>query len=1005
MNIFNVKKILALSGLFVAAYFLPMNICASEAAVMEDEFGTPPMSARPWAYWCWVNGNFNYAQMTYELEEIKRKGLGGFNIFDIGAYSTGSDVPAGPAFMGPESVDAIGYAVREAGRLGLGICLIASNSWDAGGSWITPEMAMMGIFTSSVKVSGAQELSINLPFPEIKIPKERMKFKNLLGEDGLPLFYKDIAVLAIPVVDKNDAIDMNQIINLTGNLDDKGLLTTSLPDGEWEIMRYVCSNTGETLKLPSPNSDGLILDHFNPQATTQHFEYILDRLQSEIGDLASSALQYLYLCSYEVRGKIWTPAFAEEFLKRRGYNMAPYLPALFDRTIQDAETTERFLFDYKKTLSDLIIEGHYINARNMVHEQGLELISEAGGPGQPLHNCPVEALRALGALDIPRGEFWNKHQVLNEKGIDLLWLIKEIACASHIYGKKLVQGESFTSFENWQEGPYELKPLADKAMCEGLNHFVFHTFAHTPPESGVPGWAYHAGTHVNTTRIWWPMADDFIAYLSRCSHLLQQGLFVADVCYYYGDQAPNFVDPKHIDPSLGYGYDYDVTNSEVILERMSVKDGRIVLPDGMSYALLALPDEVAMDWDVLKRIEQLVLNGATVVGSKPSRAYSLNQATRTDAQVKLLADKLWGECDGVNVTENKYGKGKIVWGKTLRRILDDKQISPDIQLRQEDDQNDIDFIHRRHGESDIYFVINKSAQWKKIDCAFRVEGKIPEFWHPDTGEINKQNHYRLDGAQTWVPITLPPNGSIFVVFKDKAPDLRIESIIRNPNPDAQAQNEYLTVIENEDTEWVTNVALAGRYKFTDNQQRVREINVADLPSPLTLSGAWEIRFPHGWGIPTVVEFPELISWIDSELEAIQYFSGIANYRKSFEIPSDWVNGEYQFLLDLGKVKEIARVYLNGHSLGVVWKEPFCLDITKFIQAGENYLVVDIANVWNNRLVGDGKLPPEERRTNSNIIKGPKAWGKPWKDVPLIDAGLIGPVEINVLKKIVIPKLP
>jgi (4-O-methyl)-D-glucuronate---lignin esterase len=999
------KMYLVVFSVLIVFCFLLLDVCASESTGLDEEFATPPISARPWAYWCWVNGNFNYSQMTYELEEIKRKGLGGFNIFDIGAYPTGDDVPAGPTFMGPESVDAIGYAVREAGRLGLGICLIASNSWDAGGSWITPEMAMMGIFVSSVKASGPQQLSMTLPFTEIKIPKERMKFKNLLGADGLPLFYKDVAVLAIPTGKENEAIDMDRIINLTGKLSKTGKLTVTLPEGDWEIVRYVCSNTGETLKLPSPNSDGLILDHFNPQATTQHFEYILDRLQSEIGDLASSALQYLYLCSYEVRGKIWTPAFAEEFQKRRGYDMAPYLPALFDRTVQDEKTTERFLFDYHKTLSDLIIEGHYINARNMVHKQGLKIISEAGGPGQPLHNCPVEALRALGALDIPRGEFWNKHQVLNKEGIDLLWLVKEIACAAHIYGKTLVQGEAFTSFENWQEGPYELKPLADKAMCEGLNHFVFHTFAHTPPESGVPGWAYHAGTHVNTTRIWWPMADEFIAYLSRCSHLLQQGLFVADVCYYYGDRAPNFVDPKHIDPSLGYGYDYDVTNSEVILERMSTKDGRIVLPNGMSYALLALPDEDAMDLDVLKKIEQLVLDGATVVGSKPSRAYSLNKAAHTDEQVKLLADKIWGQCDGVNVLENQYGKGKVVWGKTLRRILDQKQICPDFQLRREEDLNDIDYIHRRHGENDIYFVINKTAQWKNIDCAFRVNGKIPEFWHPGTGEISKQHHYQLDDAQTWVPIQLPPNGSIFVIFKDKTPDLRIESIVCKPNPDAPAQNEYLTLIENENSEWIANIALAGRYKFTDNQQRVQKIEVEALPSPLTLSGSWDVRFPHGWGIPTIVTFPELISWTDSELESIQYFSGIGNYRKSFDIPSDWVNGEYQLMLDLGKVKEIARVYLNGHCLGNVWKEPFCLDITKFVEAGENHLVVDVANVWNNRLVGDGKLPPEERRTNSNISKGPKAWGKPWKEVPLIDAGLIGPVKIELLKKVILTKQP
>ncbi len=964
---------------------------------LEIEFQTPPMPARPWAYWCWINGNFNYARITRELEEIARKGMGGFNLFDIGAYGQGEKVPAGPAFMGPESLDAIGFAVREAGRLGLGIGLIVSNSWDAGGSWIPPELGTMGLFASSSKVTGTKHLALALPFPEVKISPKNIKYKDLMRPDGLPRFYRDVAVLAIPAGDKSETIPLNRIIDLTDRLDRGGNLTGSLPEGEWEIVRYVCTNTGETLKLPSPNSDGLILDHFNPKATTFHFNYILDRLESEIGDLSHSALKYLYLCSYEIRGMIWTPALAAEFQQRRGYNMTPYLPALFERTVENRETTERFLFDYKKTLSDLIIEGHYRNAREMAHKRGLQICSEAGGPGQPLHNCPVEALRALGTLDIPRGEFWNKHQVLNEEGIDLLWLVKEIACASHIYGKTLVQGEAFTSFEHWQEGPFELKPLADRAMCEGLNHFVFHTFAHNPPEAGEPGWVYHAGTHIGPNRVWWPMAGDFIDYLSRCSYLLQRGLFVADVCYYYGDRAPNFVDPKHIDPSLGYGFDYDVVNSEVILNRMGVMNGRIVLPDGMNYALLVLPEEDAMDLVVLKKLERLISEGATVVGAKPVRSYGLHDAQRMDEEVRTLADAIWGKCDGSTVLENPYGKGKVVWGKTLRDILAEKGIAPDFQVNRGKDRDAIDYIHRRDGDCDIYFVINRTGRPIDMQCAFRVEGKVPEFWQPDTGLISRQYYYRKGDSHTWVPMQMPSYGSVFVVFRDSSPEPYIRSVIR----DSSAEEESLLVTQNQQSEFTSVIGAPGHYKIIDSHNRVREIEVDAIPEAIALDGPWDVRFPHEYGIPPVITFPEPISWTNHELEAIRYFSGIANYRKAFELPSERIGDSYRFFLNLGKVKEVAEVFLNDRRVGIVWKEPFELDITDPVRAGENHLAIDVANVWNNRLVGDAKLPPEWRRTHTNIAKGPKAWGTPWKDVPLIEAGLIGPVKIEVRKRIVL----
>ena len=346
-----------------------------------------------------------------------------------------------------------------------------------------------------------------------------------------------------------------------------------------------------------------------------------------------------------------------------------------------------------------------------------------------------------------------------------IWLIKEVSSAAHIYGKKIVDAESFTSWRHWTDGPYFHKQMADAAMTEGLNHFSFHTFTHSPKEAGLPGRAYHAGTHINPNVVWWPMAEGFINYLSRCSYMLQKGLFVADVCYYYGDQAPNFVSAKGFDYSLESGFDYDVVNSDVILNRMTVKDGRIVLPDGMSYGLLVLPEQDDMDLEVLRKIESLIKAGASVVGPKPTRTGTLADFPNRDQQVAVLADKIWGSCDGKTNTESSYGKGHVFWNRTPEEIMAQRGIGKDFSYKGSDKRTKLDYIHRRTEKEDIYFVVNKNERWESVECTFRVTGKQPEIWRPDTGETREIAVYDINGSNTTVPLHLKPAESLFVVFR------------------------------------------------------------------------------------------------------------------------------------------------------------------------------------------------------------------------------------------------
>lgn len=973
----------------LAALFFIASSCSevsenTDSASLQEGFTDPPLSARPWAYWVWMNGNFNYSQITKDLEDLKSKGMGGFDILDIGErFPETGEVPAGPEFLGKESLEAIHYTVREADRLGLEIGLITSSSWNAGGSWVKPEHANMALFsTDPVIAKGPGRFSQKLPFPAFpeKTPK---------GPDGMPVFYREIAVIAYPVEEDTSQIKDLSSVKVISNLMDKdGLLNWDIPQGEWAIVRFICTNTGKMLHAPSLKSGGLVIDHFNPAATEMHFQTIIDRLKNEMGSLENTALKYLYLCSYEVWGISWTPGFQDEFLKRRGYDITPYLPVMKGMTIQNQEFTKRFYYDFQKTLCELITDAHYANATRISNKYGLKLCSESGGPGP----VPVEALRALGVLDIPRGEFWYGSRTS---------LVKEIACASHIYGKKIVGQEAYTSWLMWQEGPCDLKDITDNSFCNGMNKVIFHTYAHNVPEGGTPGWPFWAGTHIGPSAVWWPKARPFMDYLSRCSYLLQEGLFVGDVCYYYGDQGYNYVPEKHVDPSLGYGYDYDVTNADVILNRMEAGDGRIMLPDGMSYELLVLPDREDIDLDVLKKIEKLVRNGITVVGRKPVRTNGLRDYPNRDEEVRKLADQIWGTCNGTDIKETKYGKGKIIWGRELRDILKERGIGPDFSFNAGNDSVNLDYIHRRAGQADIYFVSNKNKKWTDVSCTFRVKDKIPELWNPENGEMMKCPVYSSVEGGTMVPLKLQPQGSVFVVFREKSKTGHIVSVKKDniglfPVPEGPAVNDRtMNIIMSEEGGSELLAWQKGNYVVETSGGKSKTISVDNVPDPITITGPWEIRFPGGWGAPESKIFPELISWTEDPEDGIKYFSGIATYYKEFEIDPDLTGDDKNIILDLGSVKRIADVYLNGNHVDILWKYPFCADITKAVKPGKNNLVIDVANTWSNRLTGDAKLPENMRRTKTNMkhVGGPLRKGYLWADAPLLESGLIGPVKL------------
>jgi hypothetical protein len=789
-----------------------------------------------------------------------------------------------------------------------------------------------------------------------------------------------------------------QVIDLTDKMDADGTLRWEVPPGEWEVLRFGCTlNDHCRVSTCSDGWQGYALDPFDAGAFRRYWDAVVEPLIADAGPLAGRALKYLHTDSWEVEVANWTPTLREEFHRRRGYDLLPYLPVIAGRIVDSRPVSNRFLNDFRRTMGDLAVDNHYRLFVEGAHRHGLLIHPESGGP----HAVPVDAQQCLGMDDAPMSEFWAwswRHRV----GDQNRFFVKQPASAAHTYGRRLVLAEGFTTIgPHWQETLWDnLKPAFDKALCEGLNLLVWHAFVCSPAEMGVPGQQYFAGTHLNPNVTWWSRSVPFFTYLNRCQYLLQQGLFVADVAYYYGDHVPNFAQLKSSDPArILPGYDYDVVTEEVILTRMSVRAGRLVLPDGMSYRLLVLPDRPNISLPVLRKLKELVTAGATVIGPRPQYTTGLTDFPQCDEEVARLAADVWGDCDGKTVTEHRLGEaswragrvaalrsgaalasrgrpglatrkqgrdalateepsqnglatGRVFWGKTARDVLRADGVPPDFEFASDDPNTALDYIHRRDGQTEIYFVANRSPRSLRTICTFRVAGKSPQLWDAITGQVRPTFVMSKTDRGTTLRLEFAPCGSISVVFRSPADAAHDEGRMMKP-----------------------------------------PVSPTFLPSrvpPFPIPAPWTVRFDPNWGGPAAVEFPQLVSWTQRPEEGIRFYSGTAVYEKSFDLPESLRDSKQPLVLDLGTVKELAEVRLNGQSLGVLWAPPLRVDVTDIVKPAGNRLEIDVTNFWPNRIIGDQSLPPEKRFTQTNIRKLTK-------DMPLIESGLLGPVTLGPLQ--------
>ncbi|MEI6751758.1 MAG: glycosyl hydrolase [Paludibacter sp.] len=1000
----NSTKIKIMLVVLMATMFTMHSIAKSNESYesLRNAFNNPTNTARPKVYWWCLNGNIDTLRARQEFLEIKKRGLAGFDFFEIGAIPS-SATKAGPAYFSDESVQYIKFAALEAKKLGLDMGLNVSSSWNAGGSWIPAKYAAKKLYKSEITIkSTTKTQTITVPFPEVNISHETLvggTKKQLLKylPNGRPEYYEEIAVLAFPTNTPKNTMDTAQIIDITKYFNSEtNELKWNAPPGDWTVQRFISSNSGQEIVLPSPNSAGLSIDHFEAEAVKFHLNYMLDKLKSALGDFSKTGLKTMYFASYEAKGGLWTPQLPSEFKKQNGYEITKFLPYFFSNELFSDATNKRMKIDVNKTVSELMINNLFKTAREICNPLGLKVNCEAGGPGYPLYNGSAEPLKVLGSLDIPRGEFWVNYPLpyIDDKTgqkTDLLRVVKEVAAASHIYEKGIVEQESFTSFQQWQEGPCDMRPYADRAYCEGMNRQCIHGFSHTPSGQKSPGITYHAGTHFNNQNIWWSKATPFVSYLSRLNSVFQNSKFYADVLYYYGDKIPNAGAPKNTHFKVGAGYDYEIVNTDILLNRLTYSDGKFKLSNGAEFCMLALNYEDVMNPEVLAKLYEFAKQGAKIVGSKPQLVGKLVNNPNDDAQIQQINSSIWSdEKDaGVIAKSNKPVIYTAVSPLEMVRILN---VQPDFNYADKDSMA-IDYIHYQKDNNDVFFVRNNKLKPESRTLEFRLTGKVPEMWNTITGEIYPIPVYNQTNAYTQIPMSFPAYGSYLIVFRDTAESPAI-STITNKN------GEPVLI------DYTANgamIAKNGKYEITKNgKTKTVEVN----NKVQRVDGSWNVSFAKGYDAPQSIEFPTLSSWTENANQAIKYFSGFATYSKSFDNKLSATKGN-RIYLDLGEVSKIADVTLNGKPLGITWTKPFRYDITDVVKNGKNELKVEVANTWSNRIVGDALNGTKYTETNiaatvlpvKSIEIAEKRPEIPWKEVPLIESGLLGPVTVETIKLI------
>ncbi|MDE3184404.1 MAG: discoidin domain-containing protein [Bacteroidota bacterium] len=730
-------------------------------------------------------------------------------------------------------------------------------------------------------------------------------------------------------VPTNDVVATNDIIDLTDKMNADGTLNWTAPAGEWKVVRFGYSLLGITNHPASPEATGPEVDKLDPVAVRNYFTNYLNQYESATGGLMGKkgGLQFMITDSWEAGAQNWTANLPEEFQKRRGYSMIPWMPVLTGQIVKSSKASEQFLYDFRHTLSEMVAEYHYDALTKILAQYGMKRYSESHESGRALIADGMDVKRKAA---VPMSAMWTKNEFINggnQTGYEAD--IRESASVAHIYGQNLVAAESLTALglpeKAWSYAPENLKPTADLELASGLNRFVIHCSVHQPTDDKIPGLGLGPfGQWFTRHETWAEEAKPWTTYLARSSYLLQQGKFVADVVYYYGeDNNITSLFGRKL-PDVPEGYNYDFINPDALINLLSVKDGKLVTPSGMSYRLLVLDSNaIRMSLPVLKKIEKLVKEGATISGVEPQSTPSLSDY---QAEFNNIVKEIWHS-----------GNPKVFTGKTIKEVLDQLNIEPDFSYSKPVADTKLMYVHRKLPGSDIYWVDSRNNSVQDIEATFRVAGKVPELWFAESGKTEPLS-YSISNGVTKVKLHMEPNDALFVVFKNKA----IKTSVELP-----------------------------------------AVKVKQLA---TINGSWHVAFQKDRGAPSQATFDKLESYTENTDAGIKYFSGTATYTKTITADKAWFTKDAELWLNLGDVKNLAEVIVNGKSLGIIWKNPFRINVTNALKSGQNKVEIKVTNLWVNRLIGDAQ-PGVTNKITYTTMPFYQANSK------LLPSGLLGPVQV------------
>ncbi|MCC8426184.1 glycosyl hydrolase [Mucilaginibacter sp. UR6-11] len=977
-------------------------------ATLKAGFLNPPNTAKPGVYWYFMDGNMNRQSITADLEAMKKAGIGNLVFLEVNV-----GVPRGPVdFLSPQWLDLFKHAVRESERLGIEITLGIGPGWTgSGGPWVKPAQSMQHLVSSSISIKDGQKGKITLPVPAPKSPYFGEGAFTPVLKKQWNNFYEDVAVLAYPtplaarkiididekalyyrapyssaagvkqylpsvadypVNDKQSVIDKSKIIDLTRYLQPDGTLNWAPPPGNWIIMRFGRRNNGAVTRPAPVPGLGFEADKFDTVALAAHLDNYVGKLLHKAGttnNKSAGGLKRLHMDSWEMGSQNWTSNFRAAFISRRGYDPLPYYPVYAGQIVESTEISERFLWDLRQTSQELILEYHADAVKKYAHKNGMGLSIE------PYDMNPTADLELGAVADVPMSEFWSKGFGFNSS-----FSVVEATSIAHVNGRSLTPAEAFTAQndEGWKQYPGSMKNQGDWAFAAGVNRFVYHTFQNQfLPDSLRPGATMGPyGVHWDRNQTWWPMVGSYHQYITRCSYILQQGNTVADVLYLNPEGSPHVFRPPFsalvgndtIPDRKGYNFDGCPPG---LLYKARVSNGNIVFPGGASYHLLVLPVVKTMTPALMAKIAQLVKAGATVVGSAPVKSPGLSNYPACDTELATLVKEVWGDDPyAFKQSTHVYGKGKVIWGGALETGLDNlypkyaltANILKEMGIGQDfESDGPVRYTHRAAKNWDVYFIANKTGQSVSTDVSFRVNKGTPQLWDPLTGQIRALNEFKKQGAYTTLPVQLAAYQSYFVIF-DKGAATTGTSV--------------------------------------KNKNFSQPIKIADL------SGHWEVSFDPKWGGPKNIVFNELSDWTLRPEDGIKYYSGAATYSKTFDLPHKAIGQGDKLFLDLGEVKNLARVKLNGKDLGVVWTAPWRVELPPAVLKKQNKLEIEVINLWPNRLIGDAKLPDDgvvNDRWPEWLTKGLPRPGKRYtfashqfynQNSPLYQSGLLGPVTIQ-----------